>query len=257
VRRTHIEQDLERTALEWEIVPAVDGSALSAEHAALVDSGAVARAPDWLRPGIVGASLSHLEVYRRITAAEQGPALVLEDDASIDADTEEVLRDAGRKMSGAEIVLAYYRTLRPCRFSNLDSVELAGESALMYPVDAHPLTAGTAYLITTEGARRMTECVVPVRAAPDSWGFFLEEGGIDRLRCILPRPARVRNEFKSTVGYLGAASSPLQRAMTTVADHRVFPLYQLASWRRRITERRMSRFTVTSERSPQAGRSGR
>jgi glycosyl transferase family 25 len=251
-RRAHIERELDRVGLEYEIVPAVDGATLAPEHRALVDAGAVARAPDWLRPGIVGAALSHMEVYRRIAANEEGPALVLEDDASLNSETKRILAAAATEMAGAEIVLAYFRALRPCRLSRHDSVALPGGRTLMYPVDADPLTAGSAYLITPSAARRMSEFVAPVRAGPDSWAYFLEGGGIDSLRCILPRAVGVRNDFKSTVDYLGDASSRVQRVMTAVADRRIFPLYQLAGMRRRINERRMSRFSITSERSPLA-----
>jgi hypothetical protein len=58
----------------------------------------------------------------------------------------------------------------------------------------------------------MIEHVLPVRAGADSWAFHHESGALDRLRCVVPRPAGFRHGFKSAIDYLPARSAA-QRAM--------------------------------------------
>jgi hypothetical protein len=133
-------------------------------------------------------------------------------------------------------------------------VPLTDGSRLLYPVDVEPLNATVAYMITRDACLAMIDFVVPVRTGPDSWGVFVEQGALDRVRCVVPRPFGTRNDFKSTIDYLGDSSSPLQRAMSAVSKRRIFPLFQLLAWRRARLEKRLSQFTVVPERSPYAGR---
>ncbi|HUR85628.1 MAG TPA: glycosyltransferase family 25 protein [Solirubrobacteraceae bacterium] len=250
-RRRHIEEQLARLELEYEIVAATDGSALTPEERErLLDMDAVTRAPDWLRPGIVGACLSHLAAYRAIAADGAPHALVVEDDAILPPDLVALLAEIAPELRGREAVLLDVKSLRATELSGLDGIDLPGGRRLLYPMDVAPLTAATAYVITREACLSMSEFVIPVRAGPDSWGFFVEHGGLDRVRCVHPRPCRPRTDFKSTVDYLGASAAPLQRIMSFVSEHRIFPLFQLAAWRRARSDRRMTRLTVVSRRSP-------
>ena len=252
-RRRHIESELRHAGLDYEIVPAVDGVRLKdEERARLVDAEAVARSPDWLRPGIIGCSLSHLEVYRRIVASGERFAFVIEDDVSFDPSIRDLLAALEGELRGSEAALLYYRSVRPCQFSGEDAVHLGGESTLMYPMELEPLNATGAYVLTAQAARKLSGFILPVRVGPDSWGVFHEGGALDRLRCVVPRPVRTRTDLKSTVDYLGSHRSLRQRVMTAIADHRVFPAYQLLALRRAAIERRMSRFSVVSDRSPYA-----
>lgn len=250
-RRAHMDAELRRADLEHEFIVATDPRLLSAEeYDRRVDAATVARAPDWLRPGIVGAALSHLDAYRAIVADGAACALVLEDDAVLPPGTAELLASLAAAVEGREVVQLYYRSVQPCQFSAQDAVDLGDGLRLLYPMDVGPIMAATAYAITRDACIGMLETAQPVRAASDSWGHHYDAGALDAVRCVVPRPFAARTDFKSTIDYLGAPSRPLQRLMTAVAERRIFPLYQLAGWRRALTERRISRFTVVAERSP-------
>lgn len=246
-----MQRQLDRLGMEYEFVTAVDGAALTAdERLELVDEDVVARAPDWLRPGIIGCCLSQLAVYRAIAADGASAALVLEDDAVLPSETPALLAGLAPKLDRREVALLYYRSIDPCRLSDRDAEPLVGKRRLLYPVDLEPLNAATAYVITREACLSMIDFVLPVRTGPDSWAAFVEGGAIDRVRCVHPRPFGAQTDFKSTVDYLGGSTSAKQRVMGAVARHRIFPLFQIAAWRRAQIERNLSQFSVVSDRSP-------
>ena len=250
-RRRHMQRQLERLGIEHEFVAAVDGGALTAgDRQGLVCEDAVARASDWLRPGIIGCCLSHVAAYRAIAADGAAAALVLEDDVILPTYTADLLTTLASSLDRREVALMYYRSIRSCRLSDRESVSLAEGHRLLYPIDLEPLNATTAYVITREACLSMIDFVIPVRTGPDSWSVFVQAGALDRVRCVQPRPFGARTDFKSTIDYLGGSTSAKQRVMGAVSRHRIFPLFQIAAWRRAQIERNLSQFSVVSERSP-------
>lgn len=246
-RRRHLESELARTQLEHEFVDAVDGRLLTPElRRGRVDEDAVGRAPDWLRPGIVGAALSHLKAYSAILRDNARCGLVLEDDVVLSSDPLPLLHAVAEAVRGNELALLYYRGVRPMRLTDHDAVDLVHGHRLLYPLD-EGVTAGNGYVITRRACEGMLERAVPVRAGPDNWDFFRKIGALETVRCVYPRPFGARADFKSAVDYLGADESLVQRVMTNVANRRIFPLHQLATLRRRRAERRFSQFAVVSD----------
>jgi glycosyl transferase family 25 len=251
-RRESISSELAALSIPHEFVDAVDGREMTADdRAALVDEAAVAKYPHWLTPGQIGCSLSHRRVYERVAAGDDPVALVLEDDARVDRVSMELIEQIASQMRGAEVVLLFFLSFAPCVFSSRDAIELNADRRLLYPMDVRQPISSAAYLITQEACRRMAELVVPVRAGADSWGFYHEEGGIDRLRCVVPPPAAVNNELKSTIDY-SAQRSLRVRLTTAVARRRLFPFHQLFTLNRRVLRWRMTRYRETADRSPQA-----
>jgi glycosyl transferase, family 25 len=248
-RRRHIETELAGSAIDARFVRSVDGSALSrAERDRLVDEAAVARFPEWLTEGQIGCALSHLNAYRQIVEAGDHAALVVEDDIRLPHDAVELVTELYEVVGGSEITLLYYRAFGEYRFSSRMGVELNSGRRLLYPLELRGLVCSSAYVVTREAAQRMTEHVLPVRAGADSWAFHHESGALDRLRCVVPRPAGFRHDFKSAIDYLPAGSAA-QRAMRTIERRRLPPLYQLLAWRRARSEREMSRFEIVDEPS--------
>jgi hypothetical protein len=251
-RRAHAEAQLSGTGLDYEFVEAVDGSTDLAEHAALIDHEAVARAPSWLLPGIVGASLSHARIYGRMCESPEDVALVLEDDVVLGDAILPLLPGVASRMAGAEIVLLYYRSRGPLAFSAADAVAVGADARLMYPMALDTLNAAGAYLLTRECAARLREFVIPVRAGPDNWGLFYDGDAVDRVRCLVPRMIASRTDFKSTIEYAGDVGSARQRLLKAISDRELFPLHQILTRMRATRERRMSRFLIVADRSPYA-----
>jgi hypothetical protein len=147
------------------------------------------------------------------------------------------------------VILLYFRSLRLCSFSSSDSVELDAETQLAYPLEVgQPLTTSS-YLITREACRGLAEVILPVRVAADNWRHFYELEAIESLRCVIPRPVAVRNDFKSTIEYAGPRSMRM-RATAFVARHRLPPFVQLLTLNRRLIERRMSKIRIVPDPSP-------
>jgi len=249
-RRDHIESELGRTGIPYRFVDSVDGLRLTPEERAeLVDEEAVAASPHWLTDGVLGASLSHIAAYRAILEEGEPAGLVLEDDAVLPDNLATLLDAIAGQLSGAEVVLLYWRSVRePVVFSTADSVKLMNGAMLRYPRELQTLGCASAYVVTAEACRRMVDVLLPIRSCTDTWVTFNEWGAFDSLRCVVPHAAGNRTDFKSTVNYHGDSS--LRASLSSfVAHRRVFPLHQLFGMIRAARERRGSRFELSPERS--------
>jgi glycosyl transferase, family 25 len=243
-RRAHILQQVRAAGLGYEFVTAVDGRLLTAaQRASLVDENAVQAHPAWLTPGLIGASLSHLAAYRAILAAGDTAGLVLEDDAVLPPRIGPLLTALEQEMNPSEVVLLYYRTPRGrrCRLTMTGAVAV-DDGYLVEVMDPDAVVAASAYVITREACASLIDARLPVSMGTDHWGTWLRTGGIARLRCVYPRPAGVRNDFKSTVDYLGTGA--LQRAARAIARTQAPPLHQVLSWRRSLRETQRSAFDL-------------
>lgn len=249
-------EQLVRAGLGHEFIEGVDGQALTAsDRRRLVDEAAVARYPGWLTPEAIGCGLSHLRAYERIAEVgnDEKVALVLEDDAVIDPRIALRLAEIEPHMHGSEVVLLYFRSHSLCRFSAQDAVDLPDGTRILYPLAIDQLTSAVAYLITHEACARLAEAIAPLRVAADSWGDFYQAGAIESVRCVVPRPVGHSRHFNSTVGYREPGS--LRSRVIGFAGHRkLSPFFPLVSINRHLVERRMSKITVTPERSPVACR---
>jgi len=66
-RRKSIESQLQKLQLNYKIFDAVRGLALSEKELnELVDMDEVRKYPNWLTPNMLGCSLSHMGVYKKI-----------------------------------------------------------------------------------------------------------------------------------------------------------------------------------------------
>jgi len=236
-RRVHMEHQLvdHLSGLKHEFVVAVDGLSLKAtERAALVDEEAVARLR--MTPGLIGAVLSHRVVWQRISAGEQPVGLVLEDDVVLSKNVEAIISEAAEHMAGAEVVLGYFQSREPCRFTRTGAVCLSDGRYLAQPVDADRPLCAAAYLITREAAERLAAFVLPVRINND-WKSRRDAHGIDRLRCIVPSPIATDPDFRSTLGYTETGSVG-GRVLDIVATYRLPPFHQAM---RALRSRRLRR----------------
>ena len=240
-RRKSITFQLEKLGIRYEIFVAVRGSSLSGkEMAEKVDMGEVAQYPNWLTPNMLGCSLSHLGVYRRIAESDTDWHLVLEDDVELDpaiVHFMEAFEKTGNKFQD-HVVLLY-------------GVKLSGniilEKESLFNEDAHSIhkvqpdqRVGStgAYFIHKETAKRMLENNPLVKVAPDTWHFFRDQGSIHQLNIVYPflsRPAL----FESTIGYVNK-NSLKYKLKHFVESFKVPVLYQLLKRSRRNTFTRMS-----------------
>lgn len=240
-RRKSIVSQLEKLGLRYEIFDAVRGSSLSEKELnAKVDMQEVAKYPNWLTPNMLGCSLSHLGVYRRIAESDTDWHLVLEDDVELDPNIVhfiETFEQTGNKFQG-HIVLLYGVKLSGNIILDKESLfEEGGRTIHKVKPNQHVGSTG-AYFIHKATARKMFENNPLVKVAPDTWHFFRDQGSIQQLNCVYPflsRPAL----FESTIGYVDKKSIKY-KVKHFVEKVKVPVLYQLLKRSRKNTFTKMS-----------------
>jgi glycosyl transferase family 25 len=191
VRRKHILQEVERCGLDHEFVTAVDGKTLSASDIEqMCDVDAIKAYPDWLTPGMLGCALSHYNVYRKILQDDVEIAFVLEDDMKLPDNLPLLLEEISKNILKNEVITLYYFSFQPCKLSDQDVTKLTNNYRLHFPMDvAQPITTG-GYVITKSAAKTLADIILPVRVAPDSWGYFYDNKGFESFRCVFPVPLK-------------------------------------------------------------------
>ncbi|MBK8309967.1 MAG: glycosyltransferase family 25 protein [Chitinophagaceae bacterium] len=92
-RRRSIESQLQKLKISFEIIEAVDGSALSDEELRdKADMDEVAKYPEWLTKNVIATSLSHMSVYKHICNSTDDWHLILEDDVILAENVKSVLQ---------------------------------------------------------------------------------------------------------------------------------------------------------------------
>jgi glycosyl transferase family 25 len=236
-RRQHVEAELAKVGLDYEIVRAVDGRQLDVSGPQVARPGDPGQrcsplwATTWSLPGVAACSLSHLLVCERILASGAEEALVLEDDVTLAPDLATMTETLPSQLAGAEVVLLNFDSHDVCRLSTHGTQSLSGRWTLALPLDVDQILSAAAYVITREACRRMLEQMTPARAKPDDWAYFYRQGVIDRLRCVVPRQVEKSAQFTSTILY--DPGSIKARLRVAVLAHRLPFVEQAIEWRRR------------------------
>lgn len=199
-RRKHMQAELGKTLIEYEIVEAVDGHTLDFSDPATNSAVAPAvLATKLLLPNQIANALSHLRVYQQILAAGQDHAIVLEDDVVLPADLGPLADALAEQLTEAEVALLNFDSAAPCRLTPARSVRLPSSRSLMLPIDINQPVSGAAYIITRKACERLTEQLLPIRARVDDWAQRYNEGMLDRVRCVVPLAVTKSPLFGSTI----------------------------------------------------------
>jgi glycosyl transferase family 25 len=249
-RRKFMHEQLNALGMSHEFFPAVDGRQITAEQLSVMcDMEVVNKWSELLTPGMIGCSLSHYGVYRRMVADEIQMALVLEDDARVSDRVpglldliETGMRDG--RLNSDEIILLYYQSKDIVEFSTASTVELDSTVRLYHPIQLwRPITT-TAYVITLACAKRLVELVYPIRYSPDSWAVYYRENAIAGVRCVLPLPVE-SGFFRSDIGY--EQHKWHHRVVKLLELKNVFPVPQLLRIRRRALAQKQNRFRLSAD----------
>ena len=232
-RRAHIVAELQRTGLDYEIVPAVDGRTLDLNDSTLIDPSLALRCP--FPVGAAGCALSHFNVYQKILEDGQGAALILEDDVTLPPDLSDLADDVAGHLTGSEVALLNYASYPPgpLKISSESSVAMTSSRQLSLPIDARQLVNAGAYVITRQACARMLESVLPIRATADDWRFFYESGVLDRVRCVMPQPVTKSPNFESTIGLYSLGNGLKARLVGPLVRHKIPVVHQAILYRRR------------------------
>lgn len=251
LRREHVTKQLATAGMDYEFVDAVDGREMSdADVERVADAAAVARFPDWLTRAVIATALSHGAALSRIVTDSNEPALVLEDDVVLAPGLPALLDELAPRVQEREVVLLYYfgDPRRRTQLRDDGEPSLVGGRRLLTPVVRSDLRSGAAYVVSRAAAEALVEGLLPVRAAADAWGSFLEEGIIERVRCVYPAPVSVSTRFQTTLDH-HAPTSLVGSLSARVQDHRANPLTHALRLNRVAIRLRSRRFQIV--RGPQ------
>jgi len=244
-RKLFMKSQLDQLNISHEFFPAVDGRRLSPEQMEQMCNMEVVRAwPDLLTPGMIGCSLSHYHVYKKMVADKIEMAFILEDDTRLSQHLPIVLNEVKVKLKTGtldlnEPILLYYQSEELVEFAQYGGVTLSNNFAAHYPVDIwRPITTA-AYIISLSCAQKLVDLIYPIRYSPDSWAVYHREGAIGGLRCILPLPVE-SGFFKSDIGY--EQNKPINRLIKYLESKSIFPVVQLLKWRRKNRAKQQNRF---------------
>lgn len=241
-RLKHMQTELRKARIEYEIVQAIDGRALDFSDPAV--SGAVAHpvlAGKLLLPNQIANILSHLRVYQQILADGQDHAIVLEDDVILPDDLGLLADALAGQLTEAEVALLNFDSRQTCYLTLAGSVELPSSRLLALPIDIDQPVSGAAYMITRKACERLTERLLPIRARVDDWAHRYNEEMLDRVRCVVPPAVTKSPMFGSTIDRHPPGSlKPVVLALLDRFDPGFFG--KIIAYRRRRIMRSWNRF---------------
>lgn len=248
-RREHILEEVEKHKLDYEFIKGVDGRILSeGEVAELMDAEAARTNPATMTPGTLGCLLSHLSIYKKIVAENLEMAFVLEDDAVLPENINEILEDVACSIEKNEVVLLYFTSFTPCELSRRDAVEIRNGYQILYPVKVRQPVCATAYVISRGAARTLAELEIPMKMQCDEWGYFYENGGIEKFRVVYPVPVKT-NYSKSEIQQF--KQSGLRLKLTKFIDDNKIPiLFKLLRYAKHSNVKGWSVVKLVDEPSP-------
>ena len=231
VRRENVTREVEAQGIDYELISAVDGSALSDQQLSDVPMTEEVRAnPNYYTKSVIGAALSHIRVYQKIVDEKVGLALVMEDDAVLTGNFARVLDDVQSKIAVNEIIVFHYMSFRPLILSTVEAQSVGNGFGLYYPVDFSSVNSGAGYVITQAAAQSLLSVVSPIQAEADSWAQFYEQGGFGSIRFVYPMPLTVRGE-KSTIA--ADHQSWLRARITNIInDYEISPFFEILRYAR-------------------------
>lgn len=182
-RREHMAGQLGRLQMDFEMFDAVDGSALSEEQVRAVYDEERARQTFWglLNRGEIGCALSHIGVWKRIVAERIPHALVLEDDALLEAATPQILEALPPLMHPDDVVVLV-KTNENTFFFRQE--QLPAGRRLVYV--NQPLYTATGYVLGPGAAERLIAHALPLRAPIDFWYHDVGFKGVAPIRAVVP-----------------------------------------------------------------------
>ncbi len=244
-RKKFVQQQLEGLNIAHEFFPAVDGRKFTEEQLKEVCNMDIAKDwPELFTRGMIGCSLSHYYIYKKMVAENIPYAFIMEDDVKLSVRVPILLNEIEKKLidgtlSSKEPILLYYQSKEVVQFIKEEQVPLGNGVTACYPVDIwRPITTA-AYIISLACAKKLIDFVFPVRCPADSWAVYHREGVIGGLRCVLPVPVE-SGFFKSDIGY--EQNRFFNRIIKKLEAKNIFPVKQVLHWRRKKLAKKQNQF---------------
>ena len=251
-RSKYIEKHINELELDYEIIPAVDGSLLSREEINNeCNTEKVDRLRWWLTNGAIGCALSHKLAYKKFLDTNENSVFIIEDDIVLPVNIKSILEEISKEIKPNEIILLYYTSFKPAQFSKIKGVQLSvnPKQQLYFPMDIkQPITAA-AYCIGRDSAKNILKVNTPIEVTADSWHDFYSKNAFESFRVLYPSTLKTKN-FKSSIDYLGD-NTVKSRLSNFINSYKIPILYQFV---RHIRKKRLNsmlhHFSLTNIESP-------
>ena len=247
-RRSYIQSHLQSLNMNYTMVDAIDGMLVDEDVLySQADMERVKQSPYWLTKGAIACALSHKKALDIFIDSRYDMALILEDDIVLPSNIESILSDISRVIGSYDIVLLYYAALRKAFLSKKGGINTASGS-LLYPITLSQISTSSAYLIGKDSAKKLSQIIIPVSVAADSWGHFYECNCFANVYLHYPLVLQTK-DFKSSIEYFnGGFKSKLSNFIDT---YKIPIFYQLLRYKRRLFRKRItSQVYLTNEKSP-------
>ena len=204
-KRQAISRQLERTTkLDWSIVKACEGKKLSAfelEYYGYKEFQTKYKGLGTL-PAF-GCSVSHWSIYKKMAENNVSSAVILEDDAWICEDTENIVESVADFLNETDLPTAVLLTPDFIYYDkSMPILQLYGDKAqyLLRDITNGYMTSG--YMINLAAAKLLAEKLFPINYIADCWGDFSKFGL--HLMGIVPHIVSYSGEF----GEIGRSQHP-------------------------------------------------
>lgn len=246
-RRKMMERQLNKLGLPFEIFEAVQGNDLTQEEIlSWYDKDFFENRPFYHTNGMVGCTLTHYFLYKKIVEQKISQALILEDDMILGKTLPSLINQISKKIRNDEVIMLFYQSYFPINFYNSSEENVQGNYNLYQVNNLKGLRSTAAYIITYEGAKSMMNGYLPISFFPDDWKKFYDKKLINGVRLIYP--------FILTNAYEPTTISPNLKGgkfvnffLVLVEKFRFFPFYQVLKIRRKINTAKSRRCFLVDE----------
>jgi glycosyl transferase family 25 len=242
-RRNRLIGHFKERQLEYDLVDAVDGLQLTqSELDAYCDMEVVRKHPNWLTKGMIGACLSHYNIYKKIIEQNLPYACIIEDDVEVDENFKSLLAILEKDILERKFIMAHYTSWQNIE---LKKVKDLNASYGLYDMQVlEGVNSAACYIISNEVCKKLINLILPIKQGPDSWTEFAKKGTIDHIYAIYPKPVNIIYA-KSTIDYIPKGS--LKSIISNVInDYKIFPFFQLLKYRRKLLNNKINRIKVIS-----------
>ena len=232
-RRKMMESQLNKLNLSFEIFDAIHGASLTKEEIMdLYDLDYYNSRPAYYSLGMVGCTLTHYYIYKKIVEDKILNAFILEDDMALNIDLPEILNKLPDEIKKDEAIMLFYQSYSPIKLSKDSAVPLAGQYKLYQVADLNGLISTAAYFISYEAAQAMLNKILPISNVPDDWKKFYDRNMLNGVRVVYP--FLLDNTYqKTTINPTTKGGLLFQKVLSFVEDYKVFPIYHLLKRRRK------------------------
>lgn len=233
-RRKAMEQQLQKYQLPFEIFDAVKGTALAEkEILQYFDKEYYDSRPFYYTAGMIGCTLSHYFLYQKIVKEKVDIALILEDDMALGKELPQVLDKLATSLRCDEVILLFYQSYFKINLAASSAEPLQDSYKLYQVADIKGLRSTGGYIISHNAAKSFVEQLLPVTTFPDEWKLFYDRKILNGIRIVYP-PLLQNTCQPTTISPNMKGGSFLKIILAFIEKHRIFPVYQLLKWRRRL-----------------------